>query len=170
MGKRGPAWISNDLKVVTFRVVYWFGIFSWYWLVFSRYFTNQYRRKTRLVHFGIIKLAGAPFSLLKGGLWTPFGALRLWFLWKYRYTDTHRTVCKGFSFAHQIFLKSACLFCIIVISLWNNTDRHKKWPFFYLCEQINLSAAQIRKVCLDAKHWDLSRYAFARNIAVLCAK
>jgi hypothetical protein len=28
-----------------------------------------------MVHFGIIKLAGAPFSLQKGGLWTPFGAL-----------------------------------------------------------------------------------------------
>ncbi len=40
----------------------------------SRYFTNQYQR-TWLVHFGIIKLAGAPFSLQKRGLWTPFGAL-----------------------------------------------------------------------------------------------
>jgi hypothetical protein len=28
-----------------------------------------------LVHFGIIKLAGAPFSLQKGRLWNPFGAL-----------------------------------------------------------------------------------------------
>ncbi len=42
-------------------------------------------------------------------------------------------------------------------------------PFFYLREQINLSAGQI-KVCLDAKHWDLSRYAFTRCIALLCAK
>ncbi len=30
---------------------------------------------TLIFHFGIIKLAGAPFSLQKGGLWTPFGAL-----------------------------------------------------------------------------------------------
>ncbi len=57
------------------RVVYWFGIFGWYRLVFSWYFTNRYQRKTRLVHFGIIKLVGAPFSLQKGGLWTLFGAL-----------------------------------------------------------------------------------------------
>ena len=33
--------------------------FGWYWLVFSRYFTNRYQRKTWLVHFGIKKLAGA---------------------------------------------------------------------------------------------------------------
>jgi hypothetical protein len=51
------------------------GIFGWYWLVFSCFFTNQYQRKTWLVHFRIKKLAGAPFSLQKRGLWTPFGAL-----------------------------------------------------------------------------------------------
>jgi hypothetical protein len=28
-----------------------------------------------LVHFGIKKFAGAPFSIQKGGLWAPFGAL-----------------------------------------------------------------------------------------------
>jgi hypothetical protein len=44
-------------------------------LVFSWYFTNRHQRKTWLVHFGIKKLAGAPFSLQKGGLWTHFGAL-----------------------------------------------------------------------------------------------
>ncbi len=61
------------VKWVLSRVVYWFGIFGWYLLVFSWYFTNRYQRKTRLVHFGIKKLAGAPFSLQKGGFGTPFG-------------------------------------------------------------------------------------------------
>jgi hypothetical protein len=66
-----------------------------------------------------------------------------------KYTDTQIRIGR----CAKVF-PSPYLFCIIVISLWNNADRHKKWPFFYLREQINLSAAQI-KVCLDAKHWDL---------------
>jgi hypothetical protein len=57
------------------RLVYWFDIFGWYWLVFSRYLPYQYQRKSWLVHFGMKILAGAHFSLQKGGLWTPFVAL-----------------------------------------------------------------------------------------------
>ena len=40
---------------------------------------------------------------------------------------------------------------------------------FYLGLTINLYVAQI-KVCLDAKHWDSSRYAFAICIAFMWAK
>ncbi len=56
-----------------------------------------------------------------------------------------------------------------MISLGNSADRHKKWPFFYLRKQINLSAKKI-KVCLDIKHWDRLRYTFAIRIAFMCAK
>jgi len=38
-----------------------------YRLVFSRYFTNRYQRKSRLVHFGIIIWWEPPFPK-KGGL------------------------------------------------------------------------------------------------------
>ncbi len=57
------------------RVVYWIGIIGWYRLVFSRYLPYRYQRKSWLVYFGVKILAGAPFSLQKRGLWTPFGAL-----------------------------------------------------------------------------------------------
>ncbi len=43
--------------------VSWFGILVRNRLVFSWYFPNRYWRKTRLVHFGIVHLAGIPFSL-----------------------------------------------------------------------------------------------------------
>ncbi len=43
------------------RVASRFGISVWYWSVFSRYFTNRYRRKTQSGCFGIIHLAGTPF-------------------------------------------------------------------------------------------------------------
>ncbi len=43
------------------RVASRFGILVWYRLVFSRYFTNQYQRKTRSGRFGIVHLAGTPF-------------------------------------------------------------------------------------------------------------
>ena len=36
-------------------------------------------------------------------------------------------------------------------------------------EQINLSVVQT-DLCLDAKHCDLSRYAFTRIITLLCTK
>jgi hypothetical protein len=48
------------------RVVYWSGIF---WLVsvgISWYLPYRYQRKSQSVHFGIIFLAGTPFSLKKG--------------------------------------------------------------------------------------------------------
>jgi hypothetical protein len=48
------------------RVVSQFGMFGWYRLVFSWYFTNRYQRKTWLVHFGIVNLAGTSFSLKRG--------------------------------------------------------------------------------------------------------
>ncbi len=70
-----PTFVCALNRIIVFRVVYLFGILGWYQLVFSWYFTNWYQRKTLLVHFGIKKLAGALFSLHKGGLWTPFGAL-----------------------------------------------------------------------------------------------
>jgi hypothetical protein len=35
----------------------------------------QYQTKSWLIHVGIKILAVVPFSLQKGGLWTPFGAL-----------------------------------------------------------------------------------------------
>ena len=41
--------------------------FGWYPVAISRYFTNRYQRQTRLVHFGIKKMAGAPFSQEEGG-------------------------------------------------------------------------------------------------------
>jgi hypothetical protein len=44
-----------------------------------------------------------------------------------------------------------------------------KLTIFYLREQINLSAAQI-KLCLDAKHWDPNVWTIARCIAFICAK
>jgi hypothetical protein len=53
------------------RVVLRFGMFGWYRLVLSWYFTNQYQRKTWLVHFGIVNLAGTYFSLERGAL-APF--------------------------------------------------------------------------------------------------
>jgi hypothetical protein len=82
-------WIMghNDVTYWDMRSCYWditiwimwscllIRYLCWYWLVFSWYFTNQYQRKTQLVHFGIKKLAGAPFPMQKRGLWTPFGAL-----------------------------------------------------------------------------------------------
>jgi hypothetical protein len=54
---------KQQFKVEVRRVVSQFGISVWYWLVFSWYFPNQYRRKIRLVRFGIVHLAGTPFSL-----------------------------------------------------------------------------------------------------------
>ncbi len=46
-------------------------MFGRYRLVFSWYFTNRYQRKTRLVHLGIVNLAGTSFSLKRGAL-VPF--------------------------------------------------------------------------------------------------
>jgi hypothetical protein len=69
VGKHQPIPTKNT------RVVYQFGIFCWYWLVFSWYFTNQYQRKTWLVHFGIKILAGTPYPLPKGGVGPLFDAL-----------------------------------------------------------------------------------------------
>ncbi len=43
------------------RVASRFSISVRYWSVFSRYFTNRYRRKTRSGRFGILHLAGTPF-------------------------------------------------------------------------------------------------------------
>ncbi len=50
---------------------YCLGIFGWYPVGVSRYFTNRYQRQTRLVHFGIKKMAGAPFSPKKEGGFGP---------------------------------------------------------------------------------------------------
>ena len=44
-----------------------------------------------------------------------------------------------------------------------------KKTFFYMREQIHLSVVQT-DLCLDAKHCDLSRYAFTRIITLLCTK
>jgi hypothetical protein len=52
---------------LTSRVSSRFGISVRYWSVFSWYFTNQYRRKTRSGRFGIVHLAGTPFFPSKGG-------------------------------------------------------------------------------------------------------
>ncbi len=41
-------------------------------MVFSRYFTNRYRRRTRSGHFGIVHLAGTPFFPSKGGFCSLF--------------------------------------------------------------------------------------------------
>ncbi len=49
------------------RVASRFGISVWYRSVFSRYFTNRYRKKTRSGRFGIVHLAGTPFFPSKGG-------------------------------------------------------------------------------------------------------
>ncbi len=68
-----------------------------------------------------------------------------------------------------IILLPAYLFCIIMISLWNYADTNTNWQFFYLCEHLNLSAAQI-KLCLGAKHWDPNVWTFARCMALICAK
>ncbi len=54
---------SSPPAAVFGRVASRFGISVWYRLVFSWYFPNGYRRKTRLLRFGIVHLAGNPFSL-----------------------------------------------------------------------------------------------------------
>jgi hypothetical protein len=54
-----------------FSVVYRFSIFGRYSVDISWYLPNQYQRKTWLVHFGIIFLAGTPF-FLKRGVLAPF--------------------------------------------------------------------------------------------------
>jgi hypothetical protein len=53
------------------RVGYRFGFFGWYSVGISWFLPNQYRRKTRSVHFGIIILAGTPF-FLKRRVTAPF--------------------------------------------------------------------------------------------------
>jgi hypothetical protein len=53
------------------RVVYRIGIFRSVLVGISWYLPYRYRRKSRSVHFGIIFLAGTPFSLKKGAL-APF--------------------------------------------------------------------------------------------------
>jgi hypothetical protein len=63
--------ISEHKCIVTINIIYsitviirvasQFGISVWYHLVFSRYFTNRYRKKTWSGHFGIVHLAGIPF-------------------------------------------------------------------------------------------------------------
>ena len=55
-------------KGVFFRVVYRIGIFRSVSVGISRYLPYRYQRKSRSVHFGIIFLAGTPFSLKKGAL------------------------------------------------------------------------------------------------------
>jgi hypothetical protein len=54
------------------RVVPRFGISVRYRSVFSRYFSNRYRRKTRSGGFGIVHLAGTPFCPLFDGSSPPF--------------------------------------------------------------------------------------------------
>ena len=56
---------------IFYRVVYRFDIFGRYLVGISWYLPNQYRRKTRSVHFGIIILVGTPF-FLKRGVTAPF--------------------------------------------------------------------------------------------------
>ncbi len=63
------------------RVVNRFGIFGWYFVGISWYLPNQYRRKTRSLHFGIIILAGTPF-FLKRGVMAPFFRGPAPVLWK----------------------------------------------------------------------------------------
>jgi hypothetical protein len=46
---------------------------------------------------------------------------------------------------------------------------HIQIDHFFICAHINLSTAQI-ELCLDAKHWDLNVWTFARCIAFICAK
>jgi hypothetical protein len=59
--------ISDGLsRTMKSRVASRFGISVRYRSVFSRYFTNRYRRKTRSGRFGI-HLAGTPFFPSKGG-------------------------------------------------------------------------------------------------------
>jgi hypothetical protein len=54
----------KNVEGLIFRVVSRFGISVWYWLVFSRYFPNGYIPKENSVRtFGIVHLAGTPFSL-----------------------------------------------------------------------------------------------------------
>jgi hypothetical protein len=53
------------------RVVYQIGIFQSVLVGISWYLPYRYQRKSRSVHFGIIFLAGTPFSLKKGAL-APF--------------------------------------------------------------------------------------------------
>jgi hypothetical protein len=55
------ALMSDPMGGVLTRVASRFGISVWYRSVFSRYFTNRYRRKTRSGRFGIVHLAGTPF-------------------------------------------------------------------------------------------------------------
>ncbi len=54
------------------RVVPQLGILVWYRLVFSRYFPNQYQRKTRSGRFGVLYIWREPLFSLKGMLLPPF--------------------------------------------------------------------------------------------------
>ncbi len=72
-----------------------------------------------------------------------------------RYADTHRTVCKGFSFTHHLIFLSAHLVCKIVFFVVQIRRYTYKRPYFYLCQHINLSVVQIN-LCLYAKNWEPS--------------
>ncbi len=69
-GTKKPVLVLFD-RYIIYRAVLRYGIFGQYWMVFSWYFTNRYQRKTWLVHFGIVNLAGTSFSLKRGAL-APF--------------------------------------------------------------------------------------------------
>ncbi len=89
-----------------------------------------------------------------------------------KYTDTQIRIgrCVKVFPSHTVLIfLSAYLFCKIVFLLCRYADTHTTWEFFYLSVQIYLSAAQI-KLCLCVKHSDRHRYAFAINIALICAK
>ena len=53
--------LAIHMQSVNGRVASQFGISVRHWSVFSRYFTNQYQRKTWPGRFGIVHLAGTPF-------------------------------------------------------------------------------------------------------------
>ncbi len=68
---RNPIVFNTEMMGDIIRVGYRFGFFGWYSVVISWFLPNQYWRKTWLVHFGIIILAGTPF-FLKRGVTAPF--------------------------------------------------------------------------------------------------
>ncbi len=58
--------MRSECKQANLLELYRFGIFGWYPVGISRYFTIRYQRQTWLVHFGIKKMAGAFLYTKKG--------------------------------------------------------------------------------------------------------
>ena len=73
-----------------------------------------------------------------------------------KYTDTQILL--------NFFLRICSVNCVLFVQI-----RRYTYKMTIFLKQIYLTVAQI-ELCLDAKHWDLFRNTFAKNIVLLCAK